>query len=141
MPVEPYATAINGRSIVVFDGNCVLCSANAQFILRHDRRGVFLLTTMQSEAGNGLYRRFGIDPTNPETFIIAKGDECLRQSDAVLDIWANLDWPWRALTVFRLVPRPIRDWLYRLVARNRYRVFGRRDTCWVPSKEQSERIL
>lgn len=64
MPVEPYATASNDRSIVVFDGNCVLCSANAQFILRHDRRGVFLLTTMQSEAGNGLYRRFGIDPAN-----------------------------------------------------------------------------
>lgn len=127
--------------IIVFDALCVLCSANAQFVLRHDRRGHFRLASMQGEVGSALYRRFGIDPADPETLIVVERDHALRDSDAVLAIYAGLGWPWRMLGLFRLVPRVLRDPVYRLVARNRYRLFGKRETCWVPSAEHQARIL
>ncbi|KMS51913.1 thiol-disulfide oxidoreductase [Novosphingobium barchaimii LL02] len=127
--------------VIVFDAMCVLCSANAAFVLRHDRAGRFRLASMQGEAGAALYRRFGIDPANPETLIVVDGDIALRNSDAVLAIWAGLDHPWNALAMLRLVPRWFRDPVYRWVARHRYRVFGRRSTCWIPTAEQASRIL
>jgi predicted DCC family thiol-disulfide oxidoreductase YuxK len=127
--------------IIVFDALCVLCSANAQFVLRHDRAGYFRLASMQGETGAALYRRFGIDPANPETLIVVTGEVALRDSDAVLAIWSGLGWPWRGLTALRLVPRLLRDPLYRFIARHRYRIFGWRQTCWLPSPEHSGRIL
>ena len=127
--------------IIVFDGLCVLCSANAQFVLKHDRRGHFRLAAMQNEVGRALYRQFGVDPTNPETLIVVTGTTALRDSDAVLAIWEGIGWPWRAVGVLRLIPRPLRDGVYRWIARNRYLIFGRRGTCWLPTREQAARIL
>lgn len=136
------ASVSGGASpVIVFDAMCVLCSANAAFVLRHDRAGRFRLASMQGEAGAALYRRFGIDPANPETMIVVDGDRALRDSDAVLTIWAGLDRPWNALAVLRIVPRWVRDPVYRWVARHRYRLFGRRSACWIPTTEQSRRIL
>lgn len=128
-------------AIIVFDAECLLCSANAQFVLRHDRARAFLLASLQGTTGAGLYRRFGIDPADPDTLILVDGDRLYRDSDAVLAIWARLGWPWKAGAVFRLVPRALRDPLYRWVARNRYRIFGRRDTCWLPDPAFRSRML
>ena len=127
--------------IIVFDAECVLCSANAQFVLRYDRRGLFRLASMQGEVGAALYRRFGIDPEQPDTLIVVTGDTALRDSEAVFAIWSGLGWPWCALTLFRVVPRPLRDTIYRSIARHRYRLFGKRETCWIPNAEQADRVL
>ena len=129
------------RPVVVFDGLCPLCSANAQFILRHDRRRHFRLASMQSAAGAALYRRFGIDPLDPDSLIVVAGDRLFRDSDAVLMIWRNLGAPWRIAALARFVPRLVRDPLYRWVAGNRYRLFGRRETCWRPGPEFEDRML
>ena len=129
------------RPIIVFDAECLLCSANAQFVLNQDRQGRFLLASMQGEAGSALYRRFGIDPADPDTLIVVEGDRVRRDSDAILAIWAGLGWPWRAGAMFRLVPRPLRDLVYRWVARHRYRLFGKRDTCWLPDPAFRDRML
>jgi predicted DCC family thiol-disulfide oxidoreductase YuxK len=127
--------------IIAFDAECVLCSANAQFVLQHDRRHHFRLASMQGEVGTALYRRFGIDPANPDSMIVVQGDKLLRDSDAVLAIYAAIGWPWRALSVFCLVPRFVRDPVYRWIARNRYRLFGKRETCWLPSAEHARYVL
>jgi predicted DCC family thiol-disulfide oxidoreductase YuxK len=127
--------------IIVFDAMCVLCSANAQFVLAHDKAGRFRLASMQGEVGAGLFTRFGIDPSDPDTIIVADGDSVWRNSDAVLAIYSGLGWPWRAAEIFKLVPRFIRDPIYRLIATNRYRIFGKRDTCWLPNPEQARRVL
>jgi predicted DCC family thiol-disulfide oxidoreductase YuxK len=132
---------MNGGPVVVFDGICPLCSANARFILRRDRRRHFRLASMQSEAGQALYRRFGIDPADPETLIVVDGDRAIRDTDAILAIWSGLGWPWRAAAALRIVPAALRDPLYRWVARNRYRLFGRRETCWLPGPELADRLL
>lgn len=127
--------------IIVFDAECVLCSANAKFVLRHDRREHFRLASVQGTVGEALYHKFGIDPADPETLIVVTGDQALRDSTAVLAIWSGLGWPWRALTILRVVPALLRDPLYRLIARNRYRLFGKRQTCWMPRPEQADRLL
>jgi len=129
------------RPIIVFDAECLLCSANAQFVLRHDRTSRFLLAAMQGDAGAALYRSFGIDPADPDTLILVEGDRVRRDSDAVLAIWSELGWPWRAATLLRATPRPVRDTVYRWVARNRYRLFGRRQTCWLPDPAFRDRLL
>jgi predicted DCC family thiol-disulfide oxidoreductase YuxK len=127
--------------VILFDAMCILCSANARFILNHDRRGRFRLASIQSPAGAALCRRFGIDPEDPETLLLVEGDRALRDSDAVLAIWTGLGGPWRAAAALRILPRGLRDPLYRWVARNRYRLFGRRETCWIPSAADRERML
>ena len=132
---------VEAGPIIVFDAECVLCTANAQFVLRHDRARQFRLASMQNETGASLYRRFGLDPADPESMIVVEGDRVLKDSDAILAIYARLGWPWKAIGLLRLVPRILRDPAYRWLARNRYRLFGRRETCWVPSPEDRDRML
>ncbi len=131
----------DARPIILFDGVCVLCTANARFVLRHDRRGYFRLASVQSEAGQALCQRFGVDRDNPDTMLVIEGDRARRDSDAVLAIAEGLGWPWRALGALRAIPRDWRDAAYRRIARNRYQLFGKRDACWVPNSEDRERIL
>ena len=129
------------RPVILFDAICILCSAHARFILKHDRSRHFRLASIQSPAGAALCRRFRIDPADPETLIFATGDVALRNSDAVIAIGSGLGWPWRAAGMLRAVPRPLRDALYRSAARNRYRLFGRREPCFVPDAADRERLL
>lgn len=130
-----------GGPIIVFDSLCVLCTANARFVLKHDRHRRFRLASMQGKAGARLFADHGIDPDDPDTIILVDGDRVLRDCDAVLAIYAGCGWPWRAVAAFRLVPRALRDPVYRLVARNRYRLFGRLESCWVPSPADRARLL
>ena len=132
---------ISQRPIIVFDAMCVLCSANAQFVLHNDRRGHFLLASMQGEVGSAIYRKFGIDPTAPDTMVVVTGEQALRDSDAVLAIYAGLGWPWRAISVLGFIPRCLRGPVYRFIARNRYRIFGKREACWMPTPDQAKRVL
>lgn len=127
--------------IILFDAECVLCSANARFILRNDRRRRFRLASMQGPVGASLFRAHGIDPADPDTLIVVEHGRARRDSDAVIAIWEGLGWPWRAASAFRLVPRRLRDVVYRAVARNRYRLFGRRETCWLPDPADRDRVL
>jgi predicted DCC family thiol-disulfide oxidoreductase YuxK len=127
--------------IVVFDALCPLCTANARFILRHDRARRFRLASLQSAAGEALYRRFGLDPSEPETMLVVDRDRLFRDSDAVLAIARGLGRPWSAAVLLRAVPRLVRDGAYRWIARNRYRLFGRRESCWLPPPELRDRLL
>ena len=127
--------------IIVFDALCVLCSANARFVLRHDRARRFRLASMQGATGAALYHAHGIDPADPETLILVERGRVLRDSDAVLAIYAGCGWPWRAAAALRWLPRALRDPAYRWVARNRYRLFGRRESCWLPSPQDRGRVL
>ncbi len=127
--------------VIVFDGTCVLCCGSARFVLRHDRHRRFLLTTAQGEFGQALYHRLGLSGVDFETMLLAQGDSVWTHSEAAIRIAEGLGWPWRAAGVCRALPRPVRDAVYRFVARNRYRWFGRRDTCWRPTPEEAERIL
>lgn len=140
MSIEPSAAAADGP-IILFDAECVLCSANARFVLAHDRRGRFRLASMQGPVGAALFRRHGIDPDDPSTMLVVEGERVRTDSDAVLSIYEGLGLPWRAIGMLRIVPTFIRDPAYRWVARNRYRLFGRRETCWIAPPEYRDRLL
>ncbi|MBO9622921.1 MAG: DUF393 domain-containing protein [Sphingomonas sp.] len=127
--------------IILFDAECVLCSANARFVLTHDKAGVFRLASMQGEVGAAVYRRHGMDPRNPSSMLVVEADRMRQDSDAVLSIYERLGFPWRLLGILRIVPAILRDPLYRWVARNRYRLFGKRETCWVAPSEYRHRLL
>ena len=96
---------------------------------------------MQQDVGRKLLLEAGIDPDDPETMIVISDGKILRDSDAVIHVYRHLGWPWRTVGAFRLLPRSLRDRTYRLVARNRYRWFGRRGTCWVPGPGDRSRLL
>ena len=127
--------------IILFDAECVLCSANAQFILKHDKAARFRLASMQGGVGAALYREHGMDPLDPSSILVVEGDRVRRDSDAVLSTYEGLGLPWRLLGLFRMVPAIIRDPVYLWVARNRYRLFGKRATCWVAPPEFRGRLM
>lgn len=127
--------------IVLFDAECVLCSANAHFILSHDKRGRFHLASMQGSVGSELFRKHGLDPAEPATILVIEGSRVRQDSDAVLSIYEGLGFPWRLTSLLRIVPAALRDAAYRLIARNRYRLFGRRSKCWVAPEHYRSRVL
>ncbi|MGH6632580.1 thiol-disulfide oxidoreductase DCC family protein [Sphingopyxis sp.] len=127
--------------IILFDAECVLCSANAQFVLRHDKGARFRLASIQGVAGTALSREHGLDPRDPTSILVIDDARVRRDSDAVLAIYEGLGWPWRLLSLLRLVPAFLRNPAYRWIARNRYRLFGKRATCWVAPPEYQNRIL
>lgn len=127
--------------IILFDAECVLCSANAQFVLRHDKVGRFRLASMQGDVGAEICWRHGLDPHDPVSMLVVEGDRTRRDSDAVLSIYEGLGLPWRLLGVLRIIPPYFRDRFYRWVARSRYRLFGKRETCWVAPPKYRDRLL
>ena len=138
--IEHPASECNGP-IILFDAECVLCSANAQFVLSHDRLGRFRLASMQGDIGADLARKHGLDPQHPSSILVVEGDRVRRDSDAVLSIYENLGFPWRLFALSRVVPAVLRDPVYRWVARNRYRLFGKRESCWIAPPEYRARVL
>lgn len=124
--------------IVVFDGLCNLCSGGARWLQDHQTQPPFHLVPMQSELGRILLARHGCDPDDPLTFLVLDGNRCLTQSDAWIHLVAAVGRAWRVVNVARVIPRFWRDAVYRLVARNRYRWFGRRKTCYLPQHTESD---
>jgi predicted DCC family thiol-disulfide oxidoreductase YuxK len=127
--------------IVLFDGVCNLCNGSVQFILQRDPAGRFRFASLQSDHGQRLLTERGLDPKALDSVVVIDGDRLYRESDAALRIAGDLKGAWKALTVFRVIPRPLRDWAYRLIARNRYRWFGKSETCWLPTPELRSRFL
>lgn len=139
--IEEECAQPSTRPIILFDAECILCSANAQFVLKHDKTGHFRLASMQSDIGAAIYQQHGMDPRNPNSILVIESD-CVRQdSDAVMRIYEGLGLPWRLFGALRIVPLFVRDSVYRWIARNRYRLFGKRATCWVAPPEYRDRLL
>mgnify|MGYP001824134407 FL=1 len=125
-------------AVILFDGECNLCSAAVDFVLRHDRKGRFRFAALQSPAA---VRLCGGEPPAGDTLLLVDPDGCHDRSTAILRIAAGLGRPWSALGWLRVVPRLWRDRVYDLVARRRVRWFGRRRACRMPSAAERERFL
>jgi predicted DCC family thiol-disulfide oxidoreductase YuxK len=129
------------RAVVVFDGVCVLCSRSVQFILARDTRKHYRFATMQSTSGQLLLRSHGLDPADPVSLLLLDGGRAWTDSEAVLRIAIGFGGGWQLAATARIVPRRWRDALYRFIARRRYRWFGKRDICLLPSAETADRFL
>ena len=128
-------------NLVIFDGVCNLCTHSVHFILEHEKEPLFQFAPVQSATGSRLMRELGLDPDDAETFVFIADGRAFLRSDAAIRIAPHLRGAWRWLGAVKIVPRPLRDWLYDLVARNRYRWFGRTDTCMVPTKDIRARFI
>ncbi|WP_213736113.1 thiol-disulfide oxidoreductase DCC family protein [Bradyrhizobium sp. dw_411] len=126
--------------VILYDGVCVFCSRWIRFIAARDINRCFRFTAIQSGFGTKLAQAFGINPEDPDTNAVIHGGVAYFKSDAALTVLSNLPgWNWvRVLFAF---PKPLRDAIYNLVARNRYRIFGKYEECFVPDAEFRARVL
>ena len=126
------------RPIIVFDGVCNLCNTSIDFVMRRDRGQVFLMAANQGETARRL---LGDAAADVDTIALVEPGRVSHRSTAVLRIARRLPWPWRAGAVLLVVPRPLRDALYRILARYRYRWFGKRSSCRLPTPDEAARFL
>jgi len=134
--------------VLFYDGVCGLCNRTVQFILRRDRREVFRFAPLQGPLANRILKAHGIDPSDLDTIYVAVNcdqsskERLLARSDAAVFVLRELGGIWRVgAAVLGLMPRSVRDWGYGLIARNRYRIFGRYETCPIPSENVRTRFL
>jgi predicted DCC family thiol-disulfide oxidoreductase YuxK len=130
------------HAIVLFDGVCNFCNGSVNAIIRRDKRGYFRFAALQSDVGAQLQQQHGLDPSALDTLVLIEGGKVYTKSTAALRIARLMRrWPWPALHALVAVPRPARDFAYDWFARRRYRWFGKRDECMVPSADVQERFL
>lgn len=127
--------------IVVFDAQCLLCNGWVRFLLRHDHRGVLRFASMQGSTGGALLAAAGLRIDNLQTLLLVDGDRSWQHTAAILRVVHALGWPWRLAWIGWLVPAPLRDAVYRFIARHRLRIFGRSDTCFLPHADVANRFL
>lgn len=130
-----------GERVVLFDGVCKLCNGWAKFLIRHDHQQHFRLASVQSAEGQALLVWGGLPTDHFDSMALIENGQMLLRSDAVLRIVAQLPGAWRHLVWLRVIPRPVRDWCYDRIALNRYRLFGRYDSCLLPSADHARRFL
>jgi len=131
-------------AVVLFDGVCNLCNHTVDFILRHDPHSYFYFASLQSEIAQQLlsgYPNAGTYASQLDTVLLVEKGKVYEKSSAVLRIASRLSWQWQWLRIFSIVPRPLRNRLYDWVARNRYRWFGKKSTCRLPSPAERARFL
>ena len=130
----------HGKSLILFDGYCHVCSRLVQFILKFDRKAVFLFAPLESSMGLFWKAKWQI-PDSVDSVILVEKDAFLIKSDAVLKIAECLGGLFRLFIIFHVIPKSRRDRIYDLIARNRFRWFGRKESCMMPGKEQKERFF
>lgn len=130
-----------GPLFAVMDAHCALCSRGARWIAHNDRANEFSIIPMQSVTGRALLAHYGLDPDDPASWLYVEGGRAFSSLDAVIRIGRRLGGVWSLLSVFRVLPVAWQDALYRAVARNRYRLFGRSDLCSLPDPEVRKRLL
>ncbi|WP_395740850.1 thiol-disulfide oxidoreductase DCC family protein [Prosthecobacter sp.] len=127
--------------LLLFDGVCHLCDNSVKFILRRDPAGKIKFAPIQSPLGSKLYTQHGLDPAAPNAMLFLTPRGAFKASDAPLEIARTLGGMWKLALIFKLLPRVLRDAAYYVIARNRYRWFGRDDACMMPTKELKARML
>ncbi|GLK57631.1 putative DCC family thiol-disulfide oxidoreductase YuxK [Methylopila capsulata] len=131
---------MSAAPVWLYDGVCVLCSGSVRYALGHERDHAMRFVAIQSREGRALAARHGADPDDPESFLFIEDGRALAKSDAVLALAAHLNGPARLLVIGRIMPKALRDWLYDRVARNRYRIFGRKTVCETPDPAHRHRF-
>jgi len=131
----------NQTQIILFDGVCNLCNSMVQFTIKRDPNEKFKFASLQSESGQALLQKFGLSTRDFHSFVFISGDKYFLRSSAALHVLKELGGIWKVMYIFILIPRPLRDLFYRIIAGNRYSLFGKSDTCMIPTPELQQRFL
>lgn len=128
-------------NLIVFDAECVFCSSFAKFVLKHDRQGRFRFATAQSDLGQSLYLKYGLDNRRFTTNLVFVDGVLFTKMSAFAKVMSGFGWPWKAVGVLGLIPKPVSEPIYDFVARNRFRWMGKNDACSLPSREMRDRMI
>ena len=128
------------QPIIFFDGVCNLCNGAVQFVIERDARAQFRFAALQSETAQIHLAKGNLSATDLKSVLLLENDRWYSRSTAALRIARKMDGFWKLLYVFIIVPRPVRDGVYNWVARNRYRWFGKEESCWIPTPELKKRF-
>lgn len=128
------------KRIILFDGECNFCDKSVQFIIKRDPEAIFSFTSQQGEAGQQMIKKHHA-PSSIDSIILIENDTYYLKSSAALRICRHLQGAWKLLFIFILVPYPIRDFFYNILAKNRYKWFGKKDQCTLPTPEVRKRFL
>lgn len=130
-----------GNPVILFDGVCNLCNRSVQFIIKRDRNKKFCFAALQGKAGEAFLKKFDLPADTFNSFILVEGDKVYTRSAAALRVAKHLGGGWTLLYGFMMLPRFARDAMYNVIARNRYKWFGKREECMVPTPELMDRFL
>ena len=131
----------NINFIVLFDGLCNLCNGSVNFILKKDKKAKFRFASLQSEIGIELCKQHNIDTNIVDSIVLIKNDKVFIKSSAILEILKDLPIGWRVLRIGVILPKVLRDWMYDVIAKYRYPIFGKKDECPIPPKDVQDRFL
>ncbi|WP_413533867.1 thiol-disulfide oxidoreductase DCC family protein [Empedobacter brevis] len=129
------------RKIILFDGICNLCNQSVQFVIEHDKKNQFQFASLQSDFGQNFLKENNINATQFDSVVFIEDDKFYTKSSAALKIAKYLDGIISWLTIFMIIPKPLRDLVYSLIAKNRYRWFGKQESCWLPTPELKAKFL
>ncbi|GFZ84801.1 thiol-disulfide oxidoreductase [Aquaticitalea lipolytica] len=130
------------KQLVLFDGVCNLCDASVQYIIKHDKNNAFLFTALQSEVGQQIIKEFNIDTNKIDSIILYSNEHGISyKSTAALKIASKLGFPRNLLSVFLIIPTIIRNWVYDYIAKNRYKWYGKKEECMIPTPDLKSKFL
>jgi predicted DCC family thiol-disulfide oxidoreductase YuxK len=129
------------HSIILFDGVCNFCNGAINFVLKQDKKRVFRFAPLQSQAGQKLLQQYGLTTKDFDSFVLIDDGKVYKKSAASLRVMNKLPWYWKEAQVLRIIPIAFRDAIYDFVARNRYKWFGKKEQCMVPTAEIRSRFL
>ena len=127
--------------VILFDGVCNLCNGVVRFIIKLDKKNVFKFASLQSAYGEGVVSSHHLHTAPLETIVLVDGEKIYTQSDAVIAILKSLGGVWKLAEVFKIIPKPVRNGVYRFIAKHRYNVFGKKETCMVPTEELKSKFI
>lgn len=131
----------SNHKTILFDGVCNLCNSSVQFIIKRDYKDVFRFTALQSDAGTAIVTKYNIDTSKTDSIVLIDGGNYFVKSTAALKIAKNLSGAYPLLYGFMIVPNFIRNWVYDIIAKNRYKWFGKKDSCMIPTAELKKKFL
>ncbi|RLZ07545.1 thiol-disulfide oxidoreductase DCC family protein [Faecalibacter macacae] len=129
------------KKIILFDGVCNLCNSSVQFIIERDTKNVFLFSSLQSDFGQKILKENNLNEENFDSIILIDEDKIYQKSDAALRIAKELQSPIKYFNLFLILPQFLRDFGYDLIAKNRYKFFGKQESCWIPTEELKNKFL
>lgn len=130
------------KQLVLFDGVCNLCDASVQYIIKHDKNDIFLFTALQSDVGQQIIKEFNIDTNKIDSIMLYSNEHGISyKSTAALKIASKIGFPRNLLSVFLIIPAIIRNWVYDYIAKNRYKWYGKKEECMIPTPDLKSKFL
>lgn len=130
------------KKLILFDGVCNLCNASVQYVIKHDKNNAFMFAALQSDVGQQIINHFNVDASKTDSILLYSEDNGLKvKSSAALHIAKGLGFPRNLMVVFFIVPTFIRNWVYDYVAKNRYKWYGKQESCWIPTPELKAKFI